>query len=53
MCDAEAFESESRRQAASAELSELLIDIQLGMASPEEVERAKELWTFLKELSMR
>lgn len=46
--DAEAMESESRRQAASAELSELLIDIQLGMASPEEVERAKELRTFLK-----
>lgn len=47
--DAEAMESESRRQSASAELSELLIDIQLGVASPKEVERAKELRTFLKE----
>lgn len=47
--DAEGMESESRRQAASVELSELLIDIQLGMANPEEVERAKELRTLLKE----
>ena len=47
--DAEAMESESRRQSASAELSELLVDIQLGMASPEEVERARHLRAFLKE----
>ena len=50
--DAEAFESESRHQAASAELAELLIDVQLGLASPEEIERAKELLAFLKESSL-
>ncbi|MNP56225.1 hypothetical protein D3C76_1509340 [compost metagenome] len=47
--DAEAMELESRIASANAELSELLIDIQLGMANPEDVERAKELRTFLKE----
>ncbi|MNJ30867.1 hypothetical protein D3C77_254790 [compost metagenome] len=47
--DAEAMEAESRRQAASAELSELMVDVQLNMASPEEMERAKELRAFLKE----
>lgn len=50
--DAETMESESRHQAASAELAELLIDVQLGLASPEEIERAKELRAFLKESSL-
>ena len=47
--DASAFEEESRRQAASAELSNLMVDVQLGLASPEEVERAQALRTYLKE----
>lgn len=47
--DAPAFEAESRFASYSAELAELMIDIQLAMASPEEIERAKYLRTFLKE----
>ena len=46
--EAHLFERESRMASASGELSELLIDIQLGVASPEEVERARELRVFLK-----
>ena len=47
--DAASLELESRIASANVELSELLIDVQLGMAGPEEIERAKELRAFLKE----
>lgn len=43
------YELESRVAAASYELSELLVDIRLGLATPEELERAKQLRTFIKE----
>lgn len=43
------LELETKVRAAKVELKELILDIQLGLASPEEIERAKTLRVFLKE----
>ena len=46
--DAEGLEMESRVIAANEELVELMKDVLLGLATPEDIERAKELRIFLK-----
>lgn len=47
--EAHKYELIAKLAEAKRELDELMVDIQLGMASPEEIERAKELRTFIKE----
>lgn len=44
----EQYEVLLAREALQKEFDELMIDIQLGMATPEELERAKEIRTQLK-----
>lgn len=47
--EAEKYDLIARLAEAKRELDELMVDIQLGMATPEEVARAKELRTFIKD----
>lgn len=49
--DATSYETESRLASATSELSELIIDIKLDMASDEAIVRARELRTFIKDNS--
>lgn len=47
--EAEKYDLIAQLADAKRELDDLMVDIQLGLATPEEIERAKELRTFIKD----